>query len=178
MSIFNLKLRLLLRLFVLERSERVFWGKEVAMVILECIWSKLVHSCMFHSRLYHETGISRSVSALHTACRCATRLNYILLTLKCSHSHWLTHYLLPTVRSGVSPCRYNPLAEEGVKAVVDAVKYELPLTALKLGWCKVGNKAGAEHVGQLIAFNETLEVCIYLSSSCCHAYCNCCSHLI
>ena len=63
------------------------------------------------------------------------------------------------VRGIAYACRYNPLDEAGVKAVVDTVKYDLPLKALKLGWCKVGNKAGAEHVAQLLAFNETLEVC-------------------
>lgn len=55
-------------------------------------------------------------------------------------------------------CRYNPLEEEGTKAVVDVVKYNLPLKALKLGWCKLGKLAGAEHAAQLLQFNESLEV--------------------
>jgi hypothetical protein len=63
-------------------------------------------------------------------------------------------------------CRYNPLEENGVKAVVETVKYDLPLKALKLGWCKIGSKAGAEHVAQLIAFNETLEARSCLSTHC------------
>jgi hypothetical protein len=54
--------------------------------------------------------------------------------------------------------RYNPLEEEGVKAVADVVKYKLPLKALKLGWCKIGQRGGAEQVAQLLQFNETLEV--------------------
>jgi hypothetical protein len=66
--------------------------------------------------------------------------------------------------------RYNPLDEAGVKAVVETVKYDLPLKALKLGWCKVGSKAGAEHIAQLIAFNETLEVCPAYHSIACFAW--------
>ena len=55
-------------------------------------------------------------------------------------------------------CRYNPLGEEGGKAVVDAVKYDLPLKELQLSWCKLGEPAGADCIGQLLLFNETLEV--------------------
>lgn len=42
--------------------------------------------------------------------------------------------------------------------MVDVVKYNLPLKALKLGWCKIGKRAGAEHAAQLLQFNESLEV--------------------
>lgn len=55
-------------------------------------------------------------------------------------------------------CRYNPLGEKGARAVVDVVKYNLPLQELKLQWCKIGDKAGAEALGELLQFNETIEV--------------------
>lgn len=42
--------------------------------------------------------------------------------------------------------------------MVDTVKFNLALKALKLGWCKIGKRAGAEHAGQLLQFNESLEV--------------------
>ena len=54
--------------------------------------------------------------------------------------------------------RYNALGPEGVKAVVDVVKYDMPaLRELTLAWCKVGDREGAEAVAQLLQFNETLE---------------------
>ena len=69
----------------------------------------------------------------------------------------------------VCVCRYNPLGPEGVKSVADVVKYDLPLKKLQLGWCKVGAREGADHVGQMLQFNETLEVrpaCLVLARCC------------
>ena len=60
--------------------------------------------------------------------------------------------------------RYNPLGEKGARAIVDVVKYDLPLRELKLGWCKVGDKGGAQALGELLQFNETLEVLLALLS--------------
>lgn len=65
--------------------------------------------------------------------------------------------------SNLVVCRYNPLGDKGSRAVVDVVKYDLPLQELKLGWCKIGPKAGAEALGELLQFNETIEVRTALS---------------
>jgi Leucine Rich repeat len=57
----------------------------------------------------------------------------------------------------VHACRFNPLGPAGVKAVMEAVKFDLPLKQLELNYCKAGERDGAHHLGQLLQFNETLE---------------------
>lgn len=54
--------------------------------------------------------------------------------------------------------RSNPLQAGGVEAVVAAVKFDVPLRRLKLGWCKFGSREGAEAIAQLLQFNESLQV--------------------
>jgi hypothetical protein len=63
-------------------------------------------------------------------------------------------------------CRYNPLGPDGVKAVVATVKYELPLAQLRIEWCQAGDRAGAEHIAQLLQFNESLEVLLAIFRCC------------